>query len=302
MSSVRQTAFKLVVAGGIAVASGLLALYKFSIEPVVLEDADGLGLVPGSSSMAGGSMSSSGSTTPDLSSLKRSLSPSPQVGMSRLGSFSTLATLAEEDEEDYEGASPVKTLHFSASAAVSIAASAEHHEPVSLANAPNAPDEEEELDWGDEDDSFQQPGQTTSADNAHISAAASPAESGQVKIEIPSGRSPFLRRHRCCLTLVHQICMRSCRVPRQTCIRSMLLSPGLSPSAPFHSLCILIACSCLSLLQFTSVVDSLSPRSSLSPPTARHQQLAQCASVTSSGIAIVPVKLGQAKRQIQRSL
>ena len=101
MSSVRQTAFKLVVAGGIAVASGLLALYKFSIEPVVLEDADGLGLVPGSSSMAGGSMSSSGSTTPDLSSLKRSLSPSPQVGMSRLGSFSTLATLAEEDEEEY---------------------------------------------------------------------------------------------------------------------------------------------------------------------------------------------------------
>ncbi len=102
MSSLRHTAFKLVVAGGIAVASGLLALYKLSVEPVVLDDADGLGLLPGSSSMTGGSNTgtSSGSSTPDTTSLKRSPITSPQTGMSRLGSFSTLATLAEEDEDE----------------------------------------------------------------------------------------------------------------------------------------------------------------------------------------------------------
>jgi hypothetical protein len=210
MSSVRQTAFKLVVAGGIAVASGLLALYKFSIEPVVLEDADGLGLVPGSSSMAGGSMSSSGSTTPDVSSLKRSLSPSPQVGMSRLGSFSTLATLAEEDEEDYEGASPVKTPLFAAPSTVSVAAAAD----VSA--------EEEELDWGDDDESLQQPEQPASAASAQTASAsaqtasASSAEPGQVKIEIPPGYPPLLRRHHRRLTRVGQICMRSCRRQMQT--------------------------------------------------------------------------------------
>jgi hypothetical protein len=203
MSSVRQTAFKLVVAGGIAVASGLLALYKFSIEPVVLEDADGLGLVPGSSSMAGGSMSSSGSTTPDVSSLKRSLSPSPQVGMSRLGSFSTLATLAEEDEEDYEGASPVKTPLFAAPSTVSYAAAAD----VSA--------EEEELDWGDDDESLLQPEQPASAASAQT-ASASSAEPGQVKIEIPPGYPPLLRRHHRRLTRVGQIFMRSCRRQRQT--------------------------------------------------------------------------------------
>jgi hypothetical protein len=203
MSSVRQTAFKLVVAGGIAVASGLLALYKFSIEPVVLEDADGLGLVPGSSSMAGGSTSTSGSSTPDLSSLKRSLSPSPQVGMSRLGSFSTLATLAEEDEEDYEGTSPVKTPLFAPPAAVSFAAAAD------------ASAEEEELDWGDDDESLQQPGQSASSACAQTSSASA-AEPGQVKIEIPPGYLPPLpRRHRR-LTRVGQICMRSCRRQRQT--------------------------------------------------------------------------------------
>jgi len=103
MSSLRHTAFKLVVAGGIAVASGLLALYKLSVEPVVLDDADGLGLLPGSSSMTGGSNTgtSSGSSTPDTTSLKRSPITSPQTGMSRLGSFSTLATLAEEDEDEF---------------------------------------------------------------------------------------------------------------------------------------------------------------------------------------------------------
>ncbi len=103
MSSLRHTAFKLVVAGGIAVASGLLALYKLSVEPVVLDDTDGLGLLPGSSSMTGGSntATSSGSSTPDTTSLKRSPITSPQTGMSRLGSFSTLATLAEEDEDEF---------------------------------------------------------------------------------------------------------------------------------------------------------------------------------------------------------
>jgi len=137
--SIRQTAFKLVVAGGIAVASGLLALYKFSLEPIVLEDPDGLGLLPGSSSMAGGSITSSGSSSPDVTSLKPSPARTPQTGMSRLGSFSTLATLAEEDEEDEELGSP---LRASAVTAATAAVAAE-----------SASNEEEELDWGDEPDS-----------------------------------------------------------------------------------------------------------------------------------------------------
>jgi hypothetical protein len=150
MSNFRHTALKLVVAGGIAVASGLLALYKFSIEPVVLEDADGLGLVPGSSSMAGGSTTSSGSTSPEVTSLKRSPCPTPQAGMSRLGSFSTLATLAEEDEEDYELYSPVKSYAVTTGAGSDCA-------------------DGEELDWGDEPDSLSHPatyGDTSSSARA----------------------------------------------------------------------------------------------------------------------------------------
>ena len=169
MSSLRHTAFKLVVAGGIAVASGLLALYKLSIEPVVLEDADDLGLVPGSSSMAGGSNTSSGSTTPDPSSLKRSPSPSPQVGMSRLGSFSTLATLAEEDEDDYEAYSPVKKYVASGTAAA-------------FPDAANASADQEEPDWGDGPDSSPAP------PSQH--ASSSGAEEHRVQLEIPSGNHP----------------------------------------------------------------------------------------------------------------
>jgi hypothetical protein len=171
MSSFQQTALKIVVAGGIAVASGLLALYKFSIEPVVLDDADGLGLVPGSSSMAGGSLTSSGSTSPDPSSLRRSPSPSPQLGMSRLGSFSTLATLAEEDEEDYEqGYSPLKS---SAAAASSVATAS------SLAG-------EEEPDWGDEADSPIKPATNVSSSGTRGERAHLEISPGVLTISIPA--------------------------------------------------------------------------------------------------------------------
>jgi hypothetical protein len=183
-----QTAFKLVVAGGIAVASGLLALYKFSIEPIVLDDADGLGLVPGSSSMAGGSLTSSGSVSPDFSSLKRSPSPSPQLGMSRLGSFSTLATLAEEDEEDYEqGYSPLKSSAAAAAASASGAATA------------SAFASEEELDWGDEADSPSKPA-------CNASSIGATEERG--RLEIPPGEL---------LPRVQTLAVLSCDVQSSSC-------------------------------------------------------------------------------------
>ncbi len=209
-----QTAFKLVVAGGIAVASGLLALYKFSIEPIVLDDADGLGLVPGSSSMAGGSLTSSGSVSPDYSSLKRSPSPSPQLGMSRLGSFSTLATLAEEDEEDYEqGYSPLKSSAAAAAASASGAATA------------SAFASEEELDWGDEADS-----PSKAAGNA--SSIGATEERG--RLEIPPGNlHPRVHPH-AILSCDVQSCSCSCGptklaltqcTPPSSCASSLIPRP-----------------------------------------------------------------------------
>lgn len=267
-----QTAFKLVVAGGIAVASGLLALYKFSIEPIVLDDADGLGLVPGSSSMAGGSLTSSGSVSPDYSSLKRSPSPSPQLGMSRLGSFSTLATLAEEDEEDYEqGYSPLKSSAAAAAASASGAATA------------SAFASEEELDWGDEADS-----PSKAAGNA--SSIGATEERG--RLEIPPGNLHPRFQPLAILSCDVQSCSCSCGPTKLALTQCTPPSSCASSFFPFHRAS--SSCdathrgthflTCLPL-QPASVLGSLAAGAPCSPPAFFEQRPPRTATAAGQRIA-----------------